>query len=117
MDANVAVLNSDWGRSRDRHPLGLGVARTSGCESQVSDREIRVRCASCMKRDTAMEPTVIRGEVQAFLHACHSFTVFALYKGLTHAEHAAIAHVARSRGSEFKPSKGDRPRSYLPVDD
>ena len=63
-----------------------------------------------------MEPTVIREEVQAFLQACHSFTGFALSNGLTTAEREAIATVVRTLGRDLKPSLGDQPRSYLPVD-
>ena len=63
-----------------------------------------------------MEPTVIREEVQAFLQACQSFTGFALYNRLTTAEQEAIATVVRTLGRDFKPSLGDQPRSYLPVD-
>ena len=59
---------------------------------------------------------VMREEIQAFLQACQSFTGFALYNGLATAEREAIATVVRTLARDFKPSLGDQPHSYLPVD-
>jgi hypothetical protein len=58
----------------------------------------------------AMEPTVIREEVQAFLQICHGFAGFVQGKGLTTAEREALTNVSRTLlGMDFQPSSDDQP--------
>ena len=68
-----------------------------------------------------METPVIREEVQAFLQACQSFMGFKQYTRLTTAERKAIANIAQTLGSDFKPSPDDPPlattlSTFPPID-
>lgn len=72
-------------------------------------------------KSSAMDPTVIREEVQAFLQVCHGFAGFVRHYGLTTAEREALANVGRTLGLNFKPSTDDPPlattfSNFPPID-